>query len=136
MAFGDDPANERFLSEYFEEKDGQFFLRPPKGAQALMPISYELYLELVDAHEREGRIAKTLVIMCLMAGWLYGAYRWIVSDDLLQILVFTGIGILAAMIGAFAVAMHGAKRLAGIYIGWAKASANPKASRAELDHLF
>lgn len=136
MAFGDDPANARFLSEYFEEKDGQFFLRPPKGAQALMPISYELYLELVDAHEREGRIAKALVMMCLMSGWLYGAYRWILSDDLLQILVFTGIGVLSAMIGAFAVAMWGARRLARIYLDWAKVSANAKAPRADTDHLF
>jgi len=136
MAFGSDPANERFLSEYFEEQDGQYFLRPPKGAQALMPISYELYLELVDAHEREGQIAKAFVIMCLMSGWIYGAYRWILSDDLLQILVFTGIGVLAAMVSAFAVAMHGARRLARIYLGWAKLSANAKAPRGEADHLF
>jgi hypothetical protein len=101
-----------------------------------MPISCELYLELVDAHARKGRIAKGLVMVCLMAGWLDGAYRWILSDDLLQILVFTGIGVLAAMIGAFAVAMPGARRLARIHIGWAKSPANAKASGAELDHLF
>lgn len=136
MAFGSNPESDRFRSDYIEEKDGQLFLRPPKGAQALMPISYELYLELADAHAREGRIAKALAIVCLMSGWLYGAYRWLLSDDLLQILVFTGVGILASLVGGFAVAMHGARRLGRIYINWAMAQTATQSARARIDELF
>jgi hypothetical protein len=136
MAFGDDPANERFLSEFFEEKDGQFFLRPPKGAQALMPISYELYLKLVDAHETEGRIVKAVAIVCMMSGMLFGAYRWLVSDDLLQIFVFSGAGFVAALFGGLAIAVHGAARLGRIYIAWAKAQHLTRSASPGDDDLF
>jgi hypothetical protein len=136
MAFGSDPANERFLNEYFEEKDGEFFLRPPKGADALMPISYELYRKLVDAHETEGRIVKAAAIVCMMSGILFGAYRWLVSDDLLQLFLFAGAGVVAALIGGLVVAMHGARRLGRIYIAWAKQRHLTRSVSPSDDDLF
>lgn len=136
MAYGGDPESEQFRRNYFEEIEGQLFLKPPKGAEASMPISYEFYLELLDTHETELRITQALMIMCTIAGFLYGAYRWAVSGDLLLIPVFAGVGIVAGLIGGVFVAMHGAMRMSRIYLAWARTQAAVRSTRASDDALF
>lgn len=136
MAFGDDPAMERFRSEYFEERDGQMFLKMPHFKGPPMPISYELYLEFSARQETVNQIAKAIGIMCMMSGILFGSYRWLASDDLLQIFIFTGAGVVVAMFASVAIGILGSSPMGKIYGTWVKAQKAQEAARADIDHLF
>lgn len=136
MAFGDDPVMERFRSEYFEEKDGQMFLKMPHFNGPPMPISYELYLEFAARQETASRIATAVGVVCIISGLLFGAYRWLASDDLWQIFIFTGAGIVVAMFASVGIGILGTSPMSRIYGGWLKAQNSPRSARADTDHLF
>lgn len=136
MAFGSNAVIERFCSDFFEEQDGQMFLRPPKGKEHSVPISNELYLELVDAHETDLRIATVLAFVCIICGLLFGAYRWLAMDDLLQVFLFAGLGFVACQIGNFVMSMRAPLRMGLIYQARLKLSSTNRSKAASTDDLF
>lgn len=139
MAFGNDPVMERFRSDFFEERDGQMFLKGPQvegDPMPAMPVSYELYLELTNAHETNWLIGKAMLIIFVMCGLLFGAYRWLASDQYIQVFGFAGLGFLAGLGGSFLLAMRVPDRIGRLHGAWLKAQKLPRSARASTDDLF